>query len=425
MKKIRTALLLSLCLLLAGCSGKKQEKEEAPAHAVEITSVEKKEIGSKYVYSGKIKPVKEANVFSTIGGKAGAVYYDIGDTVKKGDVLFQMDTADILNNLNVLRASLATADANIASAKTAIDTVNGAAMQTQTENAKAGLANAELAYNNAKTTYDNNKVLYDAGIIAQGDMDKIKMAYDNARITYEQAKQTFDIVTNKMPAENMRKAKDAYQIAVSNRASVAAQIAGAEKTLRDASVKSPLSGVVTSCNVVAGTVLAQSQPAFTIMDISKVEMEASVSEQVINTLKAGEKVTVQLSALSNKPISGTISSVNPAANQKGTYDVKVEMDNTSGLLKVGMLGEIYFTKETAKDVIVVPRSCVLTKNEESYVYIENKGIAKKIVVQTGIDNGDEIEIVSGLKEGMHLISKGQTYLSDGNPVKIGTTKKGE
>ena len=76
MKKIRTALLLSLCLLLAGCSGKKQEKEEAPAHAVEITSVEKKEIGSKYVYSGKIKPVKEANVFSTIGGKAGAVYYD-------------------------------------------------------------------------------------------------------------------------------------------------------------------------------------------------------------------------------------------------------------------------------------------------------------------------------------------------------------
>lgn len=425
MKRIRTISLLFLCLLLAGCTSKNQAVEETPAHAVKVISVEKKDINSQYLYSGKIKPLNEANVFSTVPGKAKSVYFDIGDTVKEGDVLFQMDTADIQNNINVMQASLATADANIASAKTALDTVNGAAMQTQIENTKAGLANAELAFNNAKTTYDNNKVLFDAGIIAQADMDKIKMAYDNARITYEQAKQTFDIVTNKMPAENMRKAKDAYQIAVSSKASATAQIAAAQKTLQDGTVKSPLRGVITSCNVVAGTLVVQAQPAFTIMNISKVEIETGVSEQVINSLELGQPVDVTLSTLSDKPIIGHISSINPAASQNGTYNVKVQMENTAGLLKVGMLGKVSFTKEAAKDVIVVPRNCVLTKNNESYVYIESKGTAKKIIIQTGIDNGEEIEIVSGLKEGMKLVSTGQTYLSDGDPIKISSSKKGE
>lgn len=417
MKKI--ILVGALCLALTGC-GKPTappEEEEITARAVEVISLENSDISSQYIYSGKIKPSQEAHVFSTIAGKVASVKHEIGDSVKAGEVLFQMDTQDIQNNLNVLRTSIATADANIASAKTALDTVNGATMQSQIENAKAALANAELAYNNAKTNYENNKVLFDSGIISQTDMDKIQMAYDNATVTYNQAQESYNLVANEMPQENERKAQDAYNIAVASRASAAAQIASAEKSLRDATVTSPINGIITAKNVVAGTVLSQSQPAYTVIDMNTVEIDVGVSEQVINSLQPGQEVDVKVSSISQDKFIGVINTVNPAASDSGTYEVKIRIDNSDNLFKVGMLGEVYFTKEAAENTIVIPRSCVITKNDETYVFTEENGVAKQVIVATGIDDGENIEITDGLSVGMNVISKGQTYLADGDPVK--------
>lgn len=426
MKKKYAILFVTLCSLLSGCGAKEAEQqEEVTARAVEVLTIEKGKISNTYVYAGKVKALEEAQVFTTVPGKADKVYCDVGDTVEKGQVLFDMDKTDLINNLNVLKASLATSEANVKSAKTALDTVNGAAMQSQIEAAKAGFKNAEVAYQNAKQNYENNKELYAAGIISKSQMDQFQMAYDTATVTYEQAKKNYDITVNKMPQENLRKAQDGYDIALASKASVEAQIASAEKNLQDASVKSPISGVVTSKNVVPGTVVSQAAPAFTVMDTSKVEITVEVSEQVINTLKSGQSVDVKLTVLSEAKQKGTITTVSPAASTAGTYEVKVQLENPKGIIKVGMLGEVYFEKETSENTIVVPRDCVITKNKETYVYIEQDGVAKKVNVKTGIDTGDDIEIIEGLTEGMHLISKGQTYLEDGTAVKISNSEKGE
>lgn len=427
MKKKIGVLLATLSILVSGCGTPKtepQEEEVAPL-AVEVMTAKKGDISSEYVYAGKVAPIEEANVFSTIQGKVGKVHRDVGDHVQKGETLFEMETTDLVNQLNVLKGSLATTEANIQSAKTTLDTVNGTAMQTQIETAKAGLANAELAYQNAKESYEDNKRLFDSGIISEAQMEQIQLNFDKAKVSYDQAKASYDIVVNQMPEENLRKAQDGYNIAVASKKSVEAQIASAQKSLRDAVVKSPISGVITQNNVVAGTVLSQSQPAFTVMDTSMVEIAVGVSEQVINTLQEGQKVKVKLTAIKDQSREGTIASVNPAANPNGTYDVKVQMENPEGIFKVGMLGEVYFAKETSKDVFVVPRNCVINKDKKDFVYIEEKGVAKKVFVETGIDTGEEIEITKGLSEGMRVVFKGQTYLNDGAPVSISASNKGK
>lgn len=423
MKKNYTAILIALTLAMSmiGCKAKTEEILEEPeetARAVEVVTLSSESIASEYTYSGKVAPNEEANVLSTVGGKVAQANYDIGQNVSKGAVMFRMDTADVENQINVLRASLTAVEAGITSAKTNLELVNGATMQSQIENAKTALENAKLNFDNVKTNYENNKVLFEAGILSQTEMNQIQLSYDSAEVAYHQAEQNYDLVANQMPAENQRKAEDAYNSAVAQKASIEAQIKSAQKTISDATVTAPISGVITTKNIVAGTVLSQASPAYIITDMSKVKIDVAVTQQVINTLSVGQQVDVVLSAISQEPFQATITTINPVANAQGTYDVQVELNNPDGVLKVGMLGEVSFTKESAENTIVLPRSCVIEKDNEIYVYIEENGKAKKVLVTTGIDTGENIQITSGLEEGMNVVTKGQTYLSDGDTVQI-------
>ena len=423
MKKNYTALLLALTLTMSimGC-GKKTVPEmpepEQTARAIEVMTLSNTSIASEYTYFGKVAPNQEANVLSTVGGKVSQANYDIGQNVSKGAVMFRMDTADVENQINVLRASLTAVEAGITSAKTNLELVNGATMQSQIESAKTALENAKLNLDNVTTNYENNKVLFEAGILSETEMNQIQLSYDSAEVAYNQAEQNYDLVANQMPAENQRKAEDAYNSAVAQKASIEAQIKSAQKTISDATVTAPISGVITTKNIVSGTVLSQASPAYVITDMSKVKIDVAVTQQVINTLSVGQQVDVVLSAISQEPFKATITTINPVANVQGTYDVQVELNNSDGVLKVGMLAEVSFTKESAENTIVLPRSCVIEKDNEIYVYIEENGKAKKVLVTTGIDTGENIQITSGLEEGMNVVTRGQTYLNDGDAVQI-------
>lgn len=426
MKKNYTAIFTALMLTmsLVGCKAKTEEivpeQPEETARAIEVITVYNESIASEYTYSGKVTANQDANVLSTVGGKVAQANFDIGDKVSKGTVMFRMDTTDVENQINVLRASLSAVEASITSAKTNLELVNGATMQSQINSSKNALDNAKLNLDNVTTNYENNKVLFEAGILSQTEMDQIQLAYDNAQMAYSQAEQNYDLVANQMPAENQRKAENAYNSAVAQKASIEAQIKSAQKTIGDATVTAPISGVITAKNIVAGAVLSQAGPAYTITDISKVKINVAVTQQVINTLSVGQQVDVVLSAISEEPFQATITTINPVANPQGTFDVEVELNNANGIFKVGMLGEVSFTKESADNTIVLPRSCVIEKDGEVYVYIEENGRAKKVLITTGIDTGENIQITSGLEEGMNVVTRGQTYLSDGELVQITT-----
>lgn len=432
MKKGSKIVAMALCsmMLFSACGSKQDETVETSVtepvgKSAEITTVTKSMIETEYVYSGKAKPINEINVSAKVSGTVDTVNYDIGDTVEEGAVLFQIDTTDIVNTINVARSSLQSAEAGIASAQTGIEQVNGASMQQQIESAKSSLSNAELNYNNVKTTYENDKILYESGVISKTDFENSELKYNTAQLTYEQAKTNYDIIANQMPEDNLKRAQDALRSAQASRASALASIKQAEQSLTYATVRSPISGVVTACNAKAGEILGAGTVPFTIMDMSSVKFEVGVAEQIVNKMSPGHNVDILVSAVSETPLTGTILTVNPAANQTGTYTVEIQVANNDGKIKAGMFGEVHFTNEKNESAIVLPRDTVISKNGETYVFVAVGGAAKKVPVTLGIDNGKEVEITSGIAENDDVVTKGQTYLEDGDPLAIVNSTKGE
>lgn len=244
---------------------------------------------------------------------------------------------------------------------------------------------AELGYQNAKATYESNSVLYEEGIIAQTDFDQIKYSYESAQAQLE---------------------------------SIQVQMDTLQKNINDCAVTSPMRGVVSQRNVERGSFASQAVTAYTVMDLSVIKVEVGVSEQVVNTIHVGDTVSVMMTAVSAEPLAGKVSTIAPAADQSGTYTVKIEMDNSENAIKSGMMAEVNFTMESAEDAIVLPRNAVIEKDGETYVYIVADGKAKKVDVVPGIESADTIEITEGLTAGDAVITKGQTYVSDGEEVKI-------
>lgn len=418
-KNMTLVVALAATLAFTGCSAKEATGEQViNPISVEVATAQNGAVETNYVYSGKTAPVETANVLSTTSGKVKKVNFDIGDSVKAGDILFEMNTEDYETNLKAQQASYAAAMANVSAAQTTLQTVNGATMQIQIENARVAMENAKLAMDTSKVDYDNKSVLFEQGYLSQTDIDDAKDKYTRAETTYNQAQHTYELTKGQMIDENTQRAQDSLNAAQASANATAAQMETTKKSIRDAKVKSPINGVVTANTVTAETVLSTATVPFVISDTSKMIVDVSVSEQIINSLANGQIVNVKIAAAGSDKLSGKIKTINPAANAKGTYDVEIEIENASGAIKSGMFAEVSFSKEKGYNSVVLNRDAIVSKNNEDYVFIEKDGIAVKTNVVMGIDDGKTVQILDGINVGDNVIVKGQSYLKDGDVIKV-------
>jgi len=264
-------------------------------------------------------------------------------------------------------------------------TVDSSNLNDQLRSSQAGYNASKLSLENTEKNYNNNKVLFEEGIISEAEMDQIKLDYESAKANIESLEINLDIL---------------------------------KKKINDCSVTAPMSGVVVTRGVERGGFAGQAAPAYVIMDLSTIKVEVGVSEQAVNTIQVGDEVRVTMSAVSETPLVGKVSTISPASNHTGTYSVKIELDNKDGIIKSGMLAEVSFTKEKVEGASVLPRNAVLTKNNENYIYTVEGDIAKKIPVTIGIETGETIQITTDLPEGTQIVTRGQTYLTDGEQVSV-------
>ncbi len=232
----------------------------------------------------------------------------------------------------------------------------------------------------AQQEYTKQQSLFEKGGVTQREMRNAEVSYTNAKYDYENSK----IKLSKMK------------------------------------VASPFSGVIVDLPYYTQNVrISTAQPLFTVMDYKQMYLEISLPEKYVNDLQSGMKVRLTSYNLQRDTIWGTVSDLSPAISaETRTFKGRIDIDNLNLKLKPGMFvnADIILTKK--ENTFVVPKELVLRNNDIQYVFVIDKSIAKQREITTGIENGNNIEILSGLSKDDRLVVKGFETLKDNSKVRV-------
>ena len=197
------------------------------------------------------------------------------------------------------------------------------------------------------------------------------------------------------------------------------QLAQAEKELVNATIKSPINGIITKKDVEKGEYINIGSPIATIIDISKLKIKLNVSEANVYQLKLNDKAIITTDVFPGVTFEGNISFISSQGDDSHNYPVEIVIPNNSkNPLKSGTFANVMIKLPVANEALYIPRESLLGSISEAEVYVaeNDKAIRKKIVV--GSANDKYIKVISGLNEGEKVIVNGQINLSENKAIKI-------
>lgn len=372
----------AMALAMTGCQSKEehssQQDDAAVGVAVQVQQVELSSIATDNNVSGKVAADSQTSIMVAAAAKCTAVYVEAGDEVKAGDKICTLDLASTIAAYNAAKI-------------TYDSTVNSYADQ------KAVLDKQIALYEkNLKDT----KALFDIGAASQAEIDQ-------AELTLMGAKNQRETALSQLEAGMQSYKSNVQQL---------------DQVLQDVDSKgnviAPVSGTLVSLSATENGYVSASMPVAVINGAEQMKITVSVSEALVPKLAIGDQADVVVSA-AGAQFSGTVRSVEKAANmQTQLYTVTLSVPaEVSGLLS-GMFAEVTFHTDRADGVITVPSQAILTSGDTRYVFVVEDGAAKYVEVTLGMMGSGVTEVTSGLTAGQQLVTVGQSYLSDGDPVRI-------
>ncbi|MBU3099324.1 MULTISPECIES: efflux RND transporter periplasmic adaptor subunit [Clostridium] len=408
LKGVKWILLISLIgsitLIGTGC-GSESVTTNATSKSVKATPVSMSSITTTTRYGSKLTASIETVVTTKIAGKVNSVNADVGQSVKKGDILFTLDKLELTAQYNGAKATLNTANATLVK-------TSDSGYQQQLIPANSTLDTAKTTYNDAKNNYNTIQQQYNIGDSAKSELDAAKSRMVSAGLQVSSSSDALALLKSKIGPQSDAEAGGQVQQAK-------ASLDLAQIQMDNASITSPINGVISERNVEVGELVASSVNAFTIIDTSSLRSEVAMTDKDVIKVKVNQKIPVQISSMNNKIVQGIVDTISPSADAKTQlYTVKVKIENSDNLLKPGMIVRVEFPDVVKTDINVVPNGAIFTENSVQYVYIVEANKLKKKQVVVGISNTLQTEIVSGIKLGDQVITEGQSFLNEGQKVKI-------
>ena len=394
---------------------------------VEFAKVTRSTIIEKVSASGKIQPEVEVKLSPDVSGEIVSLNVAEGDSVVAGQELLKIRPDNYVSLLARAEAQMNATKANM-------------------EQSKAVLAQSEARLSKAKIDYDRNAKLHKDKVISDADFDQFVSAYTVAKQDLEAAKANVNAAN--------------YNVKSSQ-----ATLKEAKTNLTKTTIYAPQSGIISKLNVELGErVVGTSQMAGTemlrIANLNKMEVRVNVNENDITRVSIGDTVLIDVDAFSSseRKFKGVVYEIASSANSSGTasvvsndavteFEVKIRVLRSSYAdlikgklsypLKPGMTASVEILTNRKENIATVPLSSVTTReigaevkegekkeedgtnstnandaleakkrkeNTKEVVFVMEKGKAKMIQVKTGISDFENIEIVSGLKEGQEIIS---------------------
>lgn len=361
---ILLVLVLSLSLLI-GCEKEKEVVKETEL-SVSTVKVEKRNIAQAVKYPGTVRGVNEVYIMPKASARVTAIYVKPGDRVSAGQTLLTLDSSDFEAGMRQGEAAVAMAE--------------------------AGKRANDIQLEDARLNYERMKKLFDAGAASQQQLEAVESAVKL-------------LETGSIDAA-LEQAQAGLMLA--------------QTQLSHCTITSPISGVVGSVNLSLGDTASPTSPAATVSDTSLLEIETLVSESEVSYIQTGAVVNVLVKAAAEKPFQGRVDSVSIVPDpMKRNYTVKVVLDNPDNKIKSGMFAEVVISTVSKDDAVSVPLAAVVPRSGRQIVYtVDSKNRAREIDVETGLRDNNYVEIVSGLKAGEQVITKGNTLVNNGTLVRV-------
>jgi HlyD family secretion protein len=410
-----TLISSTFALMAAGCSTTNASSQAATGVQVKVIKLGNATNDSNL--SGKIVVDEQVKVVSKVAGKVSAVNVKEGSVVKKGDLLVQLETDDFAKKANQAQAAVAAAQAQLADAQAGsrpeeIDQLNSAI-----DAAKATIDQTKAALDNAQINYDRTKSLFDAGASPQKDLDAASTQLQTAKAAYEQGQAALAGAQSKLNLAKAGARPDTLRALQAGLNGSQASLSLAQSTLQDAAIYSPMDGVVTEKLINLGEMASPGVPMLTVVNMNEVMLQVSVPQEKISQVKQGASIDVLVDGMDQK-FKGAINFVSPVSDAtNNTFPVKVKIDNTSGLLRAGMIAKISLDSMSQKG-IEVPKSSIIEKDKKNYVYKLDGDVVHFIQVETQEKDKDWVYVKNGLSTKDQIVINPSSQLTDGAKVQV-------
>lgn len=478
---IAAVLTLGSALLAAGCGrgGEQAENQEAkpqtPAQAaaaeatpVRVAPAVTRAVSSAVPVTGSITALQTVDLSPKITARIVRVAGREGERVRRGQVVVQQDTADLLTEVRRTEANLQAAQARVAQARTQARvqvTQSSSGVEDARQQLRAAEARLELvkrpqrtqevaalenAVNQAQVRLEKAQLdrrryegLVKEGAVAQSVVDQYVTDEKIARVTLDTARQNLDAAQTGGREESVRsaeaeveRARQAIRTAQANTQQVAvredeikaaratvtqsqASLAFARQQLANASIKSPIDGVISERLTEPGQMAAPGALVLKVVALDTVFFEAQVPETNIRSMRPGLNVAVRVDAYPGRSFTGKVAKIYPTAStQSRNFNVRIVLPNTGRLLRPGLFARGQVVTERRVGT-VVSKDALVSREGKMLVFVASEDSKAELrPVKVGVQTEQTAEVLSGVRAGERVIVAGQDTLANGAAIRI-------
>ncbi|HEX7318199.1 MAG TPA: efflux RND transporter periplasmic adaptor subunit [Pyrinomonadaceae bacterium] len=430
-------LTASLGLFFAGCSrndssaaaakeGKKgaartgDTAEVAPPVAVTTARAESREVPSFVQATGSLVAEETSDVASQGSGQVVSTPVGVGAFVRQGDVVARLNDRDARLRLQQAQAGVGQAVAAVRQAEARLGLTPGGSFQASTipevRAAGSNLEQAQAQLRLAEANERRYRSLVETGDVAMSTYDQFRTARDTARAQVNAARQQLEVAIN-----TARQSNQAVQSAQAGVESARAAVAIAQKAVADAVIRAPYAGYISNRPIAVGEYVTPASIIATVLRTNPIKLQLLVPEADAPHLSPGMGVSLEVDAFRDRKFAGSVSAVNPAidpASRSATVEALVQ--NPDNALRSGMFATARIARQGGSRSVYVPRAAVMNDaNTQSYrVFVIQGDTAKLRVVQIGTEEGDRVQILSGVEADEVLATANLQQLFEGARVRV-------
>jgi HlyD family secretion protein len=429
------ACMLGIGLLTMSCGSLPKESADAQSQrgngvpqgdnttAVDVAIARTELLRQQPEYTGTTNAFRVVSLRSQVEGRLLALNVDIGNAVKSGQVIGQLDDALLLTALKQAEAELASLKSEVARAR------------TQVGNARAEVERARLVVVQAQADSQRQQKLLKEGAIAL-------QAAEQSRTQAQTATQLLRAAT-----EQVRTEQQAVAAAQGRVLAQQALVAQTKERRSYAKLTAPIAGVITEKVTEPGNLVQPGNEILKIGDFSRAKVLVQVSELELGKIQLGQSVEVSLDAFPNKKYTGKVIRISPAADATARLvPVEVEIPNTDGKIGSGLLARVNF-QSTTQQRVVIPQTAIQQRrggatpteasgntsapsptdretpnqNRNGTVFVITNTDGKPKVTARSVTLGEradsKVEILSGLQAGESYVVRSGKPLKDGEVVR--------